>query len=364
MSQLNGLITQFVMVYNFNAGPSILPPTVLQQAAQAVLNLDNSGLSVLEISHRSSAFIAIIEEAKALVRELMQVPENYHILFLHGGGSLQFTMVPQNLLRTKALFAETGVWAKKAIAEAALIGEAKIIASSADKNFSYIPSITVNENADYLHITSNNTIYGTEYKKFPEVPIPMVCDMSSDILSRKVDVSNFALIYAGAQKNIGPAGATLVIVRDDMLNSYLPNTPTMLRYKTHTDNASLFNTPSVFAIYTCMLTLRWLKELGGVDVIEKINIEKAALLYNFLDSSKLYKPVANKGDRSLMNVTFTINDAALEKKFFDFATENNIAGIKGHKTVGGFRASLYNALPMGHVEYLVEKMWEFEKALG
>ncbi|MBK8847963.1 MAG: 3-phosphoserine/phosphohydroxythreonine transaminase [Bacteroidetes bacterium] len=350
------------MVYNFNAGPSILPPSVLQQAAQAVLNLDNSGLSILEISHRSESFIAIIEEAKQLVRQLMQVPDNYHILFLHGGASLQFTMVPQNLLRHKALFAETGVWAKKAIAEAAMIGEAKIIASSADKNFNYIPPINITENADYLHITSNNTIYGTEFNKFPEVSIPLVCDMSSDILSRSVDVSKFALIYAGAQKNIGTAGVTLVIIRDDMLDYYKPNTPTMLRYKTHTDNASLFNTPSVFAIYVCLLTLRWLQQNGGVAEIEKSNILKASLLYNYLDSCKIFTPIANIADRSLMNVTFTINDAVLENKFISFSIEKNITGIKGHKAAGGFRASLYNALPVGHVEYLIEMMHEFEKA--
>lgn len=349
-----------MQVHNFGAGPSILPREVIEQSAAGVLNFNDSGMSILEISHRSELFEKVLNEAIALVRELLNVPENYHVLFLNGGASFHFTMVPQNLMKTKAAYVESGVWAKKAIKESQLFGDTKVIASSADKNFTYLPAIeNIPADADYLHCTSNNTIYGSQMKSFPVTTIPLVCDMSSDFLSRPVDVSQFGMIYAGAQKNVGPSGTSIVIIRNDLLDIYKPNTPTILRYKTHVDTNSLYNTPPVFAIFTCMLTLRWLKKLGGLKEMEAINNKKAELLYNALESNSLFNLPVAKADRSYMNVVFTIDDKEKEKAFLDFCKSKNIVGIKGHKSVGGFRASIYNAMPIESVQFLVDAIAEF-----
>ncbi|HRC32616.1 MAG TPA: 3-phosphoserine/phosphohydroxythreonine transaminase [Bacteroidia bacterium] len=349
-----------MQVHNFGAGPSILPREVIEQSAAGVLNFNDSGMSILEISHRSELFEKVLNEAISLVRELLNVPENYHVLFLSGGASFHFTMVPQNLMKTKAAYVESGVWAKKAIKESQLFGDTKVIASSADKNFTYLPAIeNIPADADYLHCTSNNTIYGSQMKSFPVTTIPLVCDMSSDFLSRPVDVSQFGMIYAGAQKNVGPSGTSIVIIRNDLLDGYKTNTPIILRYKTHVDANSLYNTPPVFAIYTCMLTLRWLKKLGGLKAMEAINNKKAELLYNALESNSLFNLPVAKADRSYMNVVFTIDDKEKEKAFLDFCKSKNIVGIKGHKSVGGFRASIYNALPIDSVQFLVDVIAEF-----
>lgn len=349
--------------HNFGAGPGILPESVIEKAAQGVLNFNNTGLSIMEISHRSAEFIEVIETARSLVKELLNVPNGYTVLFLNGGASLQFTMVPQCFLHNKAAYIATGVWAQKAIKEAKLFGAVDVIASGDDKNFSYIPkNYTIPTDADYLHICSNNTIYGTQFKSFPEATIPVVCDMSSDIFSREIDVSKFDLIYAGAQKNMGPAGTTCVIIKDDMLNKIKSNIPTIMNYKVHAENDSMFNTPACFAIYVVMLTMQWLKEIGGVKAIEKINEEKAALLYAEIDRNSLFKGNVEVADRSLMNVCFTANTPELEKSFSTFAKEQGIVGIKGHRLSGGFRASIYNALPLSSVQYLILLMQDFEKS--
>lgn len=351
-------------VHNFSAGPGILPQEVLKQAAESVLNFNNLNLSLLEISHRSKDFIAVMEEARALVKELLNLDNSYHVLFLGGGASLQFAMVPYNLLREKgkAAYVNTGVWAGKAIKEAKIIGNVEVIASSEDRKFAYIPKgYTIPEDADYLHITSNNTIYGTQMQSFPESPIPLVCDMSSDIFSRKVDGKKFALIYAGAQKNMGPAGTTMVAVKEDILGKVERKMLSMLDYRVHIKGESMYNTPPVFPVYVSMLTLRWLKQNGGVEWIEKINQQKAELLYNEIDRNSMFKgTVEAKEDRSKMNVTFVLNKPELEPEFDKMAKEANISGIKGHRDVGGYRASLYNALPIESVKVLVEVMKEFE----
>lgn len=354
-------------VHNFSAGPGILPQEVIQESAEAVLNFNKSNLSLLEISHRSKDYVAVMDEARSLVKELLGLGENYQVLFLGGGASLQFAMVPYNLLRTEgyAAYVNTGVWASKAIKEAQLIGNTKVIASSEDKKFSYIPKgYTVPTDADYLHITSNNTIYGTQMKSFPQCSIPMVCDMSSDIFSSVVDANKFALIYAGAQKNMGPAGATMVAVREDILGKTGRKMLSMLDYKVHIKGESMYNTPPVYPVYVSMLTMRWLKKNGGVKWIEKINQQKADLLYNEIDRNSLFKGTVAKEDRSNMNATFLTTNESLEAEFDKLAKQANLSGLKGHRDVGGYRASLYNALPIESVQALVDVMKEFEKKFG
>lgn len=350
--------------HNFSAGPSILPRVAIENAAKAILDFDGIGLSLLEISHRSADFEAVNNEAEALFRELLQVPDNYKILFLGGGASTQFFQVPYNLLEKKAGYVNTGVWANKAIKEARLFGETDVVASSEDKNFNYIPKgYTIPTDLDYLHITTNNTIYGTEYKTDIDSPVTLVADMSSDILSRPVDVSKYGLIYGGAQKNIGPAGVTFVIVREDILGKVSRKLPSMVDYRNHIANQSMFNTPPVFAIYVVRETLRWLKSIGGVPAIQKLNEEKAALLYEEIDRNPLFEGTAVKEDRSLMNICFVMTEkyADLAPQFLEFAKSKGMVGIKGHRLVGGFRASTYNALPKESVQALVDCMQEFEK---
>lgn len=355
------------MKHNFGAGPGILPRKAIEKSAQAVLDLNGTGLSILEISHRSKDFDAILAQTKSLVKELLNVPDNYSILFLQGGASTQFSMVPMNLLPVdgKAAYVESGVWASKAAKEAKLFGNVEMVASSKDRNFCYVPtSYSIPSDASYLHLTSNNTIYGTQMSAFPDSKIPVVCDMSSDIFSRPVDVSKFDLIYAGAQKNMGPAGVTLVIMKNDIHGKSGRAIPTMLDYKTHIENDSLFNTPPVFAIYVCMATLEWLKDIGGVNAIEKINAQKAELLYNEIDSNPLFKGTADADSRSKMNVCFLLERPELEDSFSALLKQNEIIGLKGHRSVGGYRASLYNALPVSSVEFLVTLMRDFAKKNG
>lgn len=351
--------------HNFYAGPSILPEFTKEKMAEGVMNFAGTGLSVMEVSHRSKEFVAVIEEAKSLVKELLRVPDGYSVLFLQGGASLQFLMAPYNLMSKKAAYLNTGSWASKAIKEARLFGEVVEVASSKDANFNYIPrSYEVPADADYFHITTNNTIFGTELFSDPDVGIPLVADMSSDIFSRPVDVAKYNLIYAGAQKNLGPSGATLVIVKDEALGKVDRPIPTMLDYKVHIGQDSMFNTPSTLAVFGCLQTLKWLRNAGGVEGIEQVNIEKANLLYRELDRNKLFVPtVPNPEDRSRMNVTFVMapDYNHLEKDFLDFATSKGMVGIKGHRSVGGFRASLYNAMPLESVRALVETMQDFEK---
>ena len=353
--------------HNFYAGPSILSPYTIKNTADAVINCADTGLSILEVSHRSKEFQAVMDEAQALVKELLEIPEGYHVLFLGGGASLQFAMVPFNLLQTKAAYLDTGVWAHKAIKEAKLFGEVDVVASSEDRNYNYIPrGYKVPDDADYFHYTTNNTIYGTEIRKDPDTKVRLVADMSSDIFSRPVDVAKYDIIYAGAQKNLAPAGATLVIVREDALGKVTRPIPTMLNYKTHTDKGSMFNTPPVLPIYSALQTLRYYKEVGGIKELEKRDLAKAAKLYEAIDSSRIFTAtVPNHDDRSIMNVCFVLRPeyADQEKAFMDFATSKGIVGIKGHRSVGGFRASLYNALPMESVDVLVSAMKEFEAKL-
>jgi phosphoserine aminotransferase len=348
--------------HNFGAGPGILPASAIQKSKEALLDFNGSGMSILEISHRSKDFEAVLQNAKSLVKELLGVPDNYSILFLQGGASTQFAMVPMNLLPTggKAAYVDSGVWASKAIKEAKMIGETLVLASSKDKNYTYIPKgYKIPSDAAYLHITSNNTIYGTQLHEFPESPIPVVCDMSSDIFSRPVDVSKFDLIYAGAQKNMGPAGVTLVIIKNDILGKTGRTIPTMLDYQTHIEGDSLYNTPPVFPIYVCMATLEWLKSIGGVSAIEKINIEKGKLLYGEIDSNPMFTGTCAVEDRSLMNACFLLTRPELEEEFMKVTKDSGIVGIKGHRSVGGFRASMYNALPVESVKVLVEIMKQF-----
>ena len=347
--------------HNFGAGPGILPKEVIEESAEAVLNFNNSGLSILEISHRSRGYEAVMEEARSLVRELLNVPTTHEVLFLHGGASTQFAMVPWNLLKQKAGYIESGVWAQKAIHEAKMIGEVEIIASSSEKNFSYVPKdFAIPLDIDYLHVTSNNTIYGTQMKSFPTTEVPLVCDMSSDIFSRPIDVSQFGLIYAGAQKNMGPAGATLVIVQKDLLGKSGRKINSMLDYSVHIKAESMYNTPPAFPVFVCMLTLRWLKKMGGVATIEQKNIEKATLFYEALDNNPLFTGNVVKEDRSLMNACFNLKDSAKESRFLQTCEDNGIVGIKGHRLSGGFRASLYNALPIESVHKLIEVMNNFK----
>ena len=351
--------------HNFYAGPSILPEITKEKTAGAAINFAETGLSVMEVSHRSKEFVAVMDEAQALVKELLKVPEGYSVLFLQGGASLQFLMAPYNLMNKKAAYLNTGAWSKKAIKEAKFFGEVVEVASSADANFNYIPKgFEVPSDVDYLHITTNNTIFGTEILSDLNVSVPLLADMSSDIFSRPMDVSKYDLIYAGAQKNLGPSGATLVIVKDDALGKMERPIPTILNYKTHIDNGSMFNTPATLPVFACLQTLRWLKENGGLEAMEKTNIAKAKVLYDELDRNKLFKAnIPNSEDRSLMNVTFvmTTEYAGLEKEFLEFATGKGKVGIKGHRSVGGFRASIYNAMPVESIEALVETMQEFEK---
>ncbi|MBI2279231.1 MAG: 3-phosphoserine/phosphohydroxythreonine transaminase [Bacteroidetes bacterium] len=354
-------------VHNFSAGPSILPPEVIKQASEAVLNFNNLNLSLIEISHRSKDFIAVMDKAKALVKELLNVPDGYSILFLQGGASLGFLQVPFNYMKVngKAAYVNTGVWATKAQKEAKGFGEVLEIASSKDKNFSYIPkSYQIPGDADYLHITSNNTIFGTQFKNFPVSRIPMIADMSSDIFSRKIDVSQFDMIYAGAQKNMGPAGTILFIVKDSSLGKTGREIPTMLDFRSHIKGESMFNTPPVFAVYVSMLTLQWLKDNGGVEWMEKTNQQKADLMYGEIDRNPLFEGTANKTDRSNMNATFVLKDENLKEEFDNMWKAANISGIVGHRDVGGYRASMYNALPLESVQVLVDVMKAFEKKQG
>ena len=350
--------------HNFNAGPSILPQEVIENTAKAVLDFQGEGLSILEISHRAKYFQPVLDEAEALMRELLGIPENYSIIFLGGGASLQFCMLPFNLLEKKAAYLNTGVWAKKAMKEAKGFGEVVEVASSADANYTFIPKdFEIPADADYFHITTNNTIYGTEIRKDIDSPVPLVADMSSDIFSRPLDVTKYAVIYGGAQKNLAPAGVTFVIIRNDVLGKVSRYIPTMLNYQTHIDNGSMFNTPPVLPIYTALQTLKWLKAQGGLAEIEKRNIAKAELLYNAIDGSKMFVGTAAKEDRSLMNICFVLKEEYkdLEADFMKFATERGMVGIKGHRSVGGFRASTYNALPIESVQALVDCINEFEK---
>ena len=350
------------MKHNFGAGPGILPHEVLKQAAQAVVDFNGIDLSILEISHRSAEFEAVLAEAVRLVKELLEVPEGYSVLFLQGGASQQFAMVPYNLLPHdgKAAYLETGVWANKALKEAKYFGNVEVVASAKESNFTYIPKdYTVPADAAYFHITTNNTIYGTQLHEINPSPVTMVADMSSDIFSRKINVSDFGLIYAGAQKNMGPAGATLVIVKDEILGKLDRKIPAMFNYQAHIEGGSMYNTPPVFAIYVSMLTLGWLKAKGGVASMQKENDAKAAMLYKEIDRNPLFKGVAVTEDRSRMNVCFVVNNTEHEKPFLKLCDDYGIVGIKGHRSVGGFRASIYNALPTTSIHVLIDAMQEF-----
>ncbi|MEW4922523.1 3-phosphoserine/phosphohydroxythreonine transaminase [Algibacter sp. 2305UL17-15] len=348
--------------HNFSAGPSILPPEVILKASQAVVDLDDSGLSLLEISHRSKAFVDIMENARALALELLGLEgKGYKALFLQGGASTQFLMVALNLLEKRAGYLNSGAWAAKAIKEAKIYDDVYEVGSSKDANYNYIPKgYAIPEDYDYFHCTSNNTIYGTQMKSFPKTDIPMVCDMSSDIFSRTLDFTQFGLIYAGAQKNMGPSGTTLVVVREDILGKVSRKIPSMMDYKIHISKGSMFNTPPVFPIYTSMLTLQWLKDLGGIAAIEKENEKKARLMYSEVDLNPLFKGFASKEDRSNMNATFTLERENLKDTFEAMLKEAGISGVNGHRSVGGYRASMYNALPMDSVKALVEVMSELE----
>lgn len=353
-------------VYNFAAGPAVLPEEVLKEAASEMLDYKNTGMSVMEMSHRSKAFEQIIQEAEQDLRDLMNIPDNYKVLFLQGGASTQFAMIPMNLMKNKvADYIITGQWAKKAAAEAKKYGKVNELASSADKTFSYIPDVSkieVSDDADYVYICHNNTIYGTTYHKLPDTKgKTLIADMSSDILSKPVDVTKYGLIFAGVQKNIGPAGTVVVIIREDLItDDVLEGTPTMLQYKVHADNKSLYNTPPAYGIYICGKVFKYLKELGGLEAMKIRNEEKAKILYDYLDSSKLFKGTVVKEDRSLMNVPFITGNKDLDAKFVKEAKEAGIENIKGHRTVGGMRASIYNAMPIEGVKYLVEFMKKFE----
>lgn len=354
-------------VYNFSAGPAVLPEEVLKEAANEMLDYNGTGMSVMEMSHRSKAFEEIINSAEADLRELMNIPDNYKVLFLQGGASQQFAMIPMNLMKNKvADYIVTGQWAKKASQEAKKYGKVNIIASSEDKTFSYIPDcsdLDISEDADYVYICHNNTIYGTTFKELPNTKGKLlIADMSSDILSQPVDVKKYGMIYFGVQKNIGPAGVVICIIREDLITEdVLPGTPTMLTYKTHADAKSLYNTPPAYGIYICGKVFKWLKKLGGLEVMQKMNEEKAAILYDFLDQSKMFKGTVRKEDRSLMNVPFVTGDKDLDAKFVAAAKEAGFENLKGHRSVGGMRASIYNAMPREGVEKLVEFMKKFEE---
>ncbi|MBP3316891.1 MAG: 3-phosphoserine/phosphohydroxythreonine transaminase [Alistipes sp.] len=350
--------------YNFNAGPSVLPDVVLQAAAKAIIDFDGTGLSLLSISHRTPEFESVVAEAKSLFRELLNIPDNYQIFFVGGGASTQFFHIPANFLGKKAGYIHTGVWTKKAIKEAKYYGEVELVASSEDKNFTYIPKdYTISEDLDYLYICANNTIYGTEYKSDIDSPVPVIADMSSNILSRPIDVSKYAVIYGGAQKNLAPAGVTFVIIRDDMLQKVVRQLPSMMNVNTHVDNNSMFNTPPVFPIYVMRETLKWLKAEGGLAEIHRRNEQKAAMLYAEIERNSLFRGTAAVEDRSSMNICFVMSEGneELAAEFMAFAKERGMVGIKGHRLVGGFRASCYNACPVEAVEALVACMQEFEK---
>ncbi len=358
-------------VYNFSAGPSMLPVPVLEKAAAEMLDYEGSGQSVMEMSHRSKVYGGIIEGAEALLREVMNIPDNYKVLFLQGGASSQFAMVPLNLMTKsgKADYVLTGQWAKKAYKEASRYGDVNVVASSEDKTFSYIPKLdpsTFTKDADYFHICMNNTIYGTAYHQLPQTgDVPLVADISSYILSQPIDVSKFGVLYAGAQKNMAPAGVTVVIIRDDLIGNAMDITPTMFNYKTHADNGSMFNTPPCYTIYIAKLVLEWVKnEVGGLEAMKERNEKKAKLLYDFLDNSKLFKGTVVPEDRSLMNVPFVTGNDELDALFVKESTAKGFANLKGHRSVGGMRASIYNAMPYEGVEALVKFMAEFEKANG
>lgn len=349
--------------YNFNAGPSMLPRVVIENTAKQILDFNGSGLSLAEISHRSKDFQLVVDEAVALIKELLEIPEGYSVLFLGGGASLEFCMVPYNFLKKKAAYLNTGVWAKKAMKEAKLFGEVVEVASSADANYTFIPKDwTCPEDADYLHITTNNTIYGTEIRHDLDVPVRLIADMSSDIFSRPVDVSKYDCIYAGAQKNLSMAGVTLVIVKNDALGKVDRAIPTMLDYRTHVEKGSMFNTPPVVPIYSALETLRWIKAQGGLKAMDKLARDRAEILYAEIDRNKLFRGTANEEDRSLMNICFVMSDEykELEKPFLDYALSCGMVGVKGHRSVGGFRASCYNAQTIEGVEALVKCMKDFE----
>lgn len=354
-------------VYNFSAGPAVLPEEVLQEAADEMLDYRGTGMSVMEMSHRSKAYDTIIKEAEADLRELMNIPDNYKVLFLQGGASQQFAMIPMNLMKNRvADYIVTGQWAKKAYQEASLYGKANKIASSEDKTFSYIPDcsdLPISEDADYVYICENNTIYGTKFKTLPNTKgKPLVADVSSCFLSEPVDVTKYGVIYGGVQKNIGPAGVVIVIIREDLITEdVLPGTPTMLRYKIHADADSLYNTPPAYGIYICGKVFKWLKKMGGLEAMKERNEKKAKILYDYLDESKLFKGTVRKEDRSLMNVPFITGNEELDAKFVKEAKEAGFENLKGHRTVGGMRASIYNAMPIEGVEKLVEFMKKFEE---
>ncbi len=348
--------------YNFYAGPSILPDAALEAAAKAIFDFDGTGVSLLSISHRTKEFQSVLDEAKSLFRELLNIPDNYKIYFVGGGASTQFFHIPANFLKTKAGYVNTGVWTKKAIKEAKFYGEVDVTASSEDRNFSYIPKdFAIPADLDYLYICTNNTIYGTEYKRDIDSPVPLIADMSSDILSRPIDVSKYALIYGGAQKNLAPAGVAFVIIRDDMLERVARPLPTMMNVNTHVDNDSMFNTPPVFPIFVLRETLRWMKSIGGMDEMYRRNKEKAALLYDEIDRNAMFRGTAAEEDRSLMNICFVMAEGRedLAPEFLEFAQSRGMVGVKGHRLVGGFRASCYNACPKESVEALVACMREF-----
>lgn len=353
-------------IHNFSAGPSILPKEVIDAAADAVRSFDGMGLSLIEISHRSKNFEAVMEEARQLVKDILRLPARYEVLFLQGGATLAFHMVPQNLLRDggKAAYANTGVWASGAIKDARLTGQVDVIADSSDKNHSYIPDVEVPADVDYFHFTSNNTIYGTQYQIFPKSPVPLVCDMSSDIFSKEFNAADFSLIYAGAQKNMGPAGATLFILDPEVLGKTGRKLPAYLDLRAHIDKDSMYNTPPVFAVYTSMLTLRWIRDNGGLAGMESRNRAKKELFYNELDRNSMFKGHSVPRDRSWMNATFMLNNETLAGDFDALWKAAGISGIKGHRSVGGYRASMYNALPIESVQVLVDVMNEFERTKG
>ncbi len=355
------------MKYNFYAGPAILPREVIEEASKAVLDFNGMGFSLLEISHRTKEFIAVMDEAVALVKELLHIKDDHEVLFLSGGASSQFFMAPMNLLdeSMKAAYVDTGTWASKAIKDGKLYGQVDVIASSKDANYSFIPKgYTIDPSYRYLHLTSNNTIYGTQYKSFPETSVPIICDMSSDIFSREIDINKFDLIYAGAQKNMGPAGTTLVVVRKSALGKVSRKIPAMLNYENHIEAGSMYNTPPVFPVYVSMLTLRWIKKNGGVAGIQKMNEAKADALYNEIERNGLfYTPTAHE-DRSNMNICFLLHDTVLEKEFLSKCKDAGCFGLEGHRSVGGFRASVYNAMNMEGIEVLIGVMKDFESAKG
>src|SRR5450631_4877154 len=354
------------MMHNFNAGPSILPGEVFEEAAKAILNFRDTGLSILEIGHRTTLFQSVMDEARQLAKELMNLDADHEVLFLHGGGTTQFFQVPMNLLNENqtAAYLDCGVWGSKAIKEARLYGNVDVVASSKDKNYTYIPEFKIPSDAVYFHYTTNNTIEGTEMLSIPETNVPLITDMSSDILSHEIDFNRFALIYAGAQKNVGAAGVNMVVVKKDILGKVSRRLPSMMDYRAHIENGSMLNTPPVFAVFVCMLTLRWLKKQGGVPVIEKQNEAKARLLYGTLDALPVFTPKVTREDRSLMNVVWIMKDAELEKQFLAACKAAGIVGVKGHRSVGGFRASLYNALTIDSVKALTDLMTDFAKRKG